>query len=67
MTAEHRLQIDIALAREGFDRRWISDIALVASRDNLADALTKPWASAGLLEVLKTTKLRPHAPKWIVR
>jgi hypothetical protein len=67
MTAERRLQIDIALAREGFDRRWISDIALVASHDNLADALTKPWTSAGLIDVLKTTKLRPHARKWIVR
>jgi hypothetical protein len=67
MTAERRLQIDIALAREGFDRKWISNIALIASQDNLADALTKPRASARLLEVLKTAKLRPHARKWIVR
>jgi hypothetical protein len=67
MTAERRLQIDIALAREGFDRKWISDIALVASLDNLADALTKPWASGGLLEVLKSTRLRTQARKWIVR
>jgi hypothetical protein len=67
MTAERRLQIDIALAREGFDRKWISDIALVASLDNLADALTKPWASGGFLEVLKSTRLRTHARRWIVR
>jgi hypothetical protein len=65
MTAECRLQIDIALAREGFDRKWISDIALVASLDNLADALTKLWASGGLLEVLKSTRLRTHARRWM--
>jgi hypothetical protein len=34
-TAESRLQIGIALAREGFDRKWISDIALMASLVNL--------------------------------
>jgi hypothetical protein len=66
MTAERRLRIDIALAREGFDRKWISDIALVASLDNLADALAKPWAPGGLLEVLKSTRIRTHARRWIV-
>jgi hypothetical protein len=67
MTAERRLPIDIALARERFDRKWISRIALLASLDNLADALTKPWSSGGLLDVLKSTRLRTHARKLLVR
>jgi hypothetical protein len=67
MTAERRLQIDIALAREGFDRNWISDIALVSSKDNLADALTKPLVSERLLETMKSSQLDVQAVKWIIR
>jgi hypothetical protein len=40
MTAERRLQIDIALAKDEFQRNWITDVALVSSADNLADGLT---------------------------
>jgi hypothetical protein len=31
MTAEKRIQIDIALAKEAFAKNWLSDIALVSS------------------------------------
>jgi hypothetical protein len=39
----------------------------MSSLDNLADALTKLWASGGFLEVLKSTRLRTHARQWIDR
>jgi hypothetical protein len=66
-TAERRLQIDIAMARESFQRNWIANVALVPSAENLADGLTKANRSQGLIEVLKSGILRPAVRQWIVR
>jgi hypothetical protein len=67
MTAERRLQIDIALAREGFNKGWISDMALIPSEENLADGMTKKDRSSKLLEVLRTGKLDIKISQWIIR
>jgi hypothetical protein len=56
MTAERRLRIDISLAREGFDRKCISNIALIASHDYLADALNK---AMGLSRTSPSTENHP--------
>lgn len=39
-TAEKRLMLDLFMAREAFKKRKISNIGLVRSGDNVADALT---------------------------
>jgi hypothetical protein len=70
MRAERRLPIDIAFAREGFDRGWISELALVPSEWNLADGSAKPNATVWLFDFLQSAslgELDSHVRQWIVR
>jgi hypothetical protein len=67
MTAERRLQIDTALARGGLNKGWISDMALILSKENLADGMTKKDRSSKLLDVLRTGKLDIKISQWIIR
>ena len=51
-TAEKRLMLDIAAAREAFRVEDITDICLVRSDDNIADGLTKTMSQAALRDVM---------------
>lgn len=66
-TAEKRLMLDVACAREGFIRHEISDIGFVRTAHNLADGLTKSMRQAFLRDVLDTCRLQPKVEQWIVR
>ena len=56
-TTEKRLMIDIASARESYGRLEISNIGLVRSEHNIADAMTKPKKCAALNYVVTDGKL----------
>ena len=60
-TAERRLMLDIAVERNAFHDREISDIGFLRSRHNIADGLTKPMQQAALRTVLTTSHWRPEA------
>lgn len=66
-TAEKRLMLDIACAREGFRRHDISDIGFIRGEDNLADGLTKSMRQAAIHKVLKEGRLSVVPEQWIVR
>lgn len=66
-TAEKRLMLDIAAAREGFRKHEISDIGLVRSEDNIADGLTKAMKQGALRGVVNSGRLVPKVAQWIVR
>ena len=53
-TAEKRLMMDFAVAKEGFRNKEISDIGFVRSNDNVADGLTKKMHQKALMDVLRT-------------
>ena len=53
-TAEKRLMLDMAVAKEGFRKKEISDIGFVRSNDNVADGLTKTMHQKALMDVLQT-------------
>lgn len=67
LTAEKRLMIDIAAAREAYNRHEISNVGLVLSEHNLADSLTKPGIYAALETVVKTGYDRNPVQQWIFR
>ncbi len=66
-TAERRLMLDIAVSRQAFRSREISDIGFLRSHHNLADGFTKPMQQAALRTVLRTSYWRPQAEQWILR
>lgn len=66
-TTEKRLMIDIAAAREAYNRKEISNVGLVKSANNLADGLTKPGFCMSLDDVLRTSVDRHPVEQWIIR
>lgn len=66
-TTEKRLMIDIAAAREAYNRNEISNVGLVKSANNLADGLTKPGVCQSLDDVLRTSVDRNPVEQWIIR
>lgn len=59
-TTEKRLMIDIASARQCYNREEISQVGLVASENNIADGLTKEYANDALEKQLSSsTDLNP--------
>ena len=56
-TSQKRTNIEIAVAREGFKDRFISDIEFVRSTSNVADGLTKRMIQAQLCNILLTETL----------
>lgn len=67
-TTERRLQIDLEILREGYERREISNIVWIAGNQNPADDLTKPDKRNGTLaQVVSTCKFAPTAVSWIER
>jgi len=64
---EKRLIIDIAAAREAYDRRELSNVGLVASANNPADGLTKVEARPALDALLLTGSNHASVEQWVVR
>eukprot|EP00180_Rhodochaete_pulchella_P000372 Plantae.Rhodophyta-Rhodochaete_pulchella.ctg12617.p2 GENE.Plantae.Rhodophyta-Rhodochaete_pulchella.ctg12617~~Plantae.Rhodophyta-Rhodochaete_pulchella.ctg12617.p2 ORF type:complete len:137 (-),score=21.90 Plantae.Rhodophyta-Rhodochaete_pulchella.ctg12617:1933-2343(-) len=64
---ERRLLIDIAAAREVYNRNEISNVGLVSSKDNLADGLTKPGLFEILVLVMRTGLDDLKVQQWISR
>lgn len=66
-TTEKRLMIDVAAAREAYNRGEISNVGLVRSEHNVVDGLTKPGFCAAVDRVLRTG-MDPHpVAQWIIR
>eukprot|EP00170_Pyropia_yezoensis_P004332 contig_17702_g4344 len=66
-TTEKRLMIDIAAAREAYNRNEISNVSLVKSASDLADGRTKPRFSQCVDDVLWTAMDRNPVELWIIR
>lgn len=66
-TAEKRLMIDVAAAREAYNNFEISNVGLVAGIDNPADGLTKPKLCKPLYELLRTGIDATPVAQWIIR
>lgn len=66
-TTEKRLMIDVAAARESYNKYEISNVGLVASDYNIADALTKEKCNPALEELLRTGKDMNPVKQWIIR
>lgn len=64
---EKRLLIDIAAAREAYNRQDLSNVGLVTSEDNMADGLTKTKPCAALDRLLYTGVDCTPVQQWIVR
>eukprot|EP00171_Calliarthron_tuberculosum_P022574 IDg22574t1 len=59
--------LDVAVAREGYRKKEISDIGFVRSSHNLADGLTKLMNQAALRDLMSTSKLKVEPEQWIIR
>lgn len=59
--------IDIAAAREAYNRKEISNVGLVKSANHLADGLTKPGFCMSLDDILRTSVDRHPVEQWIIR
>lgn len=67
-TTERRLQIDLEILREAYERRDISNVVWIAGAENPADDLTKPDKRNGTLaKVISTSKFDPATVSWIER
>jgi Reverse transcriptase (RNA-dependent DNA polymerase) len=65
-TTEKRLMIDISAAREGFTRRDITNVCLIRSEHNIADAMTKLASNAAMLNILKTNQVNHPIEQYVV-
>jgi hypothetical protein len=65
-TTEKRLMIDISAAREGFTRRDITNVCLIRSEHNVADAMTKLASNAALLHILKSNRVNHPIEQYVV-
>ena len=67
-TTERRLLIDLASIREGYEKRWISDIIWIPGTLNPADDLTKPYKQNGSLQlIMETNNFNPFRKSWVSR
>jgi hypothetical protein len=53
-TTEKRLMVDLAAARQGFRKRDITNVCLIRSEQNVADAMTNFSANSSLLQLIKS-------------
>jgi hypothetical protein len=65
-TQERRLMIDVAAAKQAYDRKDISDIGFIRSMHNLADGLTKRGSCKNLLEALHTGEIVHPFEQWVI-
>jgi hypothetical protein len=66
-TLERRLMIDIAVSREAYNTQELSDIGLVRSEYNPADAFTKAGNCRILDNILRTGRLDHPVVQWVIR
>jgi len=64
---EKRLLVDIAAARQAYNRFDISNVGLIASCDNIADALTKVRGCGALDSLLRTGIDNTPVAQWVIR
>ncbi len=65
---ERRLQIDLELLREAYERREISSVVWISGSENPADDLTKTERRNGTLaKLLCTSVFHPETISWIER
>lgn len=64
---EKRLLIDIAGLRESYNRQEISNLGLVATEDNMADAMTKLRCGGALDRLLSTGIDSTPVVQWVIR
>jgi len=65
-TTEKRLVIDVATAREAYNRNEMSNVGLVKSVHNVADGVTKPRLCSELDATLRTGKDVNPVEQWII-
>ncbi len=65
-TSERRLMIDINAAREAYNDRSMSNIALIDSVHNPADGLTKVRSNGALRQLLETHTINHPVRQFIV-
>lgn len=66
-TKEQRVMIDINAAKQGFERKEISDLGLVTTDNMLADCLTKAMKPRQLVQAIRSGVIRHPVSNWIVR
>jgi len=66
-TAEKRLMIDVAVAREAYNRYEISSVGLVKTEHNIANGLNKPGRCPALDTILRTGKDNNPVQQWVTR
>jgi hypothetical protein len=59
--------IDVAIAREAFRSKELSDVGYIPSECNPADALTKAKTSSALQKLVKANTLDLAEARWILR
>jgi hypothetical protein len=64
---ERRIMIDVAAAKQAFERNEISDLGHVRGSDMLADCFTKVTRPVQLMEALERRVLDHGIQQWIVR
>ena len=65
-TTERRLMVDLYIARAAFEAQEISNIALIDSDDNPADALTKLKPNTALRDLLYTGMLNQNVKQYVI-
>ncbi len=66
-TRERRMQIDLQILREAYEKRDITDISWISGDSNPADGLTKRPNSKALLNLLQTSNFMPETKSNIYR
>lgn len=64
---EKRLMVDIAAAREAYNRHDISNVGLIATNDNISDACTKRKPCPAMDTLLRTGLYRTPVIQWDIR
>lgn len=67
MTSERRLMIDLLAASEAYSRLEISDIGLVRTHHNPADALTKVGRCNALERIIELGVVDHPVEQWVIR
>jgi len=53
--------------RQAYERREITEVKWISSRDNLADAITKAKPCQALKTLINTNKLNQKVIEWVER
>lgn len=66
-TSEKRLQIDIQVIREAYEKHEISDVGFIRSENNPADAFTKLQYNRALSKIMEKGLADFDVEKWVFR